>query len=129
MCSVGVPAPRESAARAGKGIWHMSELGLVSPAMREIVNKPYGRQISYPVAASDIRKWAIAVYYPEPPPAHSLDAAAAENGTLVAPLDFNPFAWGAAETVANGLERETDAAYRMAGAMEQHLGIDPPPLS
>jgi hypothetical protein len=107
----------------------MSELGLVSPAMQQIVNKPYGRQISYPVSASDIRKWAIAVYYPEPPPAHYLDAAAAEDGTLAAPLDFNPFSWGVAETVPNGLEREPDPAYRMAGAMEHNLGIDPPTLS
>jgi hypothetical protein len=107
----------------------MSELGLVSPEMQGIVNKPYGRQISYPVAASDIRKWAIAVYYPEAPPAEYLDAGAAEDGTLVAPLDFNPFAWGVAESIANGAEREPDPAFRMAGAMEHNLGIDPPALA
>ena len=42
---------------------------------------------SYPVSASDIRKWALAVYYPAQPPQYFIDAQ-------YAPEDFDPFAWG-----------------------------------
>jgi acyl dehydratase len=51
---------------------------------------------SYPVGASDIRRWAQAVYYPDAPPDDFVsDAGAAGspwNG-ITAPRDFNPFAW------------------------------------
>ena len=48
------------------------------------------------VGANDIARWAIATYWPEPPPAQFIDAAAAEKGPwggVVAPRDFDPFAW------------------------------------
>jgi acyl dehydratase len=51
---------------------------------------------SLPVGANDIRRWAIATHHPEPPPAEFLDEKVAERGPwggLVAPRDFNPFAW------------------------------------
>jgi acyl dehydratase len=51
---------------------------------------------SLPVGANDIRRWAIAIHYPEPPPAACVDEKTAERGPwggLVAPRDFNPFAW------------------------------------
>ena len=51
---------------------------------------------SLPVGANDIRRWAVAVYYPESPPMEFYDDAAAAAGPwegLVAPRDFNPFAW------------------------------------
>jgi acyl dehydratase len=51
---------------------------------------------SFPVGANDIRRWAIATHYPEPPPPEFSDLKAAERGPwggLVAPRDFNPFAW------------------------------------
>lgn len=51
---------------------------------------------SPPVAESDIRKWAIATYWPEKPPRHYWDAEYAKGspwGGIVAPPDFNPFAW------------------------------------
>jgi hypothetical protein len=53
-------------------------------------------RISPPVAESDIRKWAIATYWPEKPPAIYWDteyAAGTRHGKIVAPPDFNPFAW------------------------------------
>jgi acyl dehydratase len=52
--------------------------------------------VSLPVDANDIRRWAMAVYYPEPPPADYFDIEAARTGPwggFVAPRDFNPFAW------------------------------------
>jgi hypothetical protein len=51
---------------------------------------------SYPVAVGDIRRWAIAVYWPEPPPPLFWDEAYAATtrwGGIIAPQDFNPFAW------------------------------------
>lgn len=53
-------------------------------------------RISPPVSESDIRKWAIAVYWPEQPPRLFWDADYAKTtrlGGIVAPPDFNPFAW------------------------------------
>jgi acyl dehydratase len=49
-----------------------------------------------PVGANDIARWAIATHWPEPPPAEFLDPAVAEKGPwggIVAPRDFDPFAW------------------------------------
>ena len=51
---------------------------------------------SPPVGANDIARWAIATYWPEPAPAEFLDPVAAEKGPwggVVAPRDFDPFAW------------------------------------
>lgn len=51
---------------------------------------------SYPVSDSDIRKWAIAVYWPDTPPRIFWDADYAKTthwGGIIAPEDFNPFAW------------------------------------
>lgn len=51
---------------------------------------------SYPVSESDIRKWAIAVYWPETPPRLYWDAEYAVTtrwGGVIAPQEFNPFAW------------------------------------
>ena len=48
------------------------------------------------MSESDIRKWAIAVYWPQTPPRIYWDvdyAATTRWGTIIAPADFNPFAW------------------------------------
>jgi len=53
-------------------------------------------RVSPPVSLSDIRKWAIAVYWPEEPPRLFRDeeyAGTTRFGGIVAPQDFNPFAW------------------------------------
>jgi len=52
--------------------------------------------VSLPVDANDIRRWAMAVYYPDPPPAGFFDFDSTTSGPWggpVAPRDFNPFAW------------------------------------
>lgn len=62
--------------------------------------------VSPPIGESDIRKWAIAVYWPETPPPIFWDAAYAATtrwGGIIAPPDFNPFAW---PIVANRPEKK-----------------------
>jgi hypothetical protein len=101
---------------------------LIRADMAALVGRPYGIAVSFPVSASDIRRWALAVYHPGPPPTAYLDPAAEREGRLVAPLDMNVFAWGAARTEPTGREIEVDPVLEMYGAMEHHLGVVPPPL-
>ena len=69
--------------------------------MQSLVGREFGtvRQ-SVPIALSDIRKWALAVYYPEVPPRLFWDedyAKTTKHGGVVAPEEFNPFAWFTAD--------------------------------
>jgi hypothetical protein len=68
----------------------------ISEEMTSALGREMGRRVAYPVSESDIRRWALAVHYPDHPPRLYWDAevaAASEHGGIVAPLDFNPFAW------------------------------------
>lgn len=54
------------------------------------------RWVAPPVAASDMRKFAIAAYWPDAPPRIFWDEAYAKEtrwGGIIAPQEFNPFAW------------------------------------
>ena len=49
-----------------------------------------------PITETDIRRWAMATYYPQQPPRiywHTEYAATTRWGGIVAAPDFNPFAW------------------------------------
>lgn len=51
---------------------------------------------SFPIDRSDIRRWAIATYWPQEPPRLYWDEEYARTtkwGGIIAPDDFNPFAW------------------------------------
>ena len=94
----------------------------ISPAMRAAVGTELVRQVSYPVSESDVRRWAIAVYWPEPPPDYFVDEQAARStaaGGMVAPAEFNPFAWTVAERVVAGSSLvdagDPDQLEKMAG--------------
>ena len=66
-------------------------------------------RVSPPISESDIRKWAIACYWPDKPPRIYWDAEYAKTtryGGIIAPNDFNPFAWP--------VEREVPAARATA---------------
>jgi hypothetical protein len=69
---------------------------LVTADMQEKRGVWENERVSPPVSESDIRKWGIASYWPEKPPRLFWDADYA-NGTkwkgIIAPNDFNPFAW------------------------------------
>lgn len=73
----------------------------ISKEMRGLVGQEFGSgRTSAPVSLSDIRRWAIAVYYPDIPPRLFWDedyAKGTSHGGVVAPEDFNPFAWFTAD--------------------------------
>ena len=101
---------------------------LVSEAMQAAVGRELARAVSFPISVSDIRKWAIAVYYPDEPPRLFWDeayAAKTVHGGIVAPEEFNPFAWMTSEPAGvppSGAGRvDPDRTERL-------LGIDPPSL-
>ena len=69
---------------------------LVTKEMEERRGVWSGPRVAPPIALSDIRKWVIAVYWPEKPPRQFWDEEYAKTtrwGSIIAPQDFNPFAW------------------------------------
>ena len=99
----------------------------ISPSMVAAVGRELSRQVSFPIAESDIRKWALAIYYPEVPPRRFWDAeyaATTSFGGIVAPEDFNPFAWMTAEPAGPRTGSNNDPA-----STEKTLGVEPPPLA
>ena len=106
----------------------MTATSVISDEMRAAVGSELSRFVSFPVAESDIRRWAIATYFPEQPPREYWDAEAAAKtrfGGIVAPADFNPFAWMTAEPLG--------ASMRSLGGsdpekVERQLGIASPGL-
>lgn len=69
---------------------------LVTPDMIDRKGVWGGHRTSPPISESDIRKWAIATYWPEKPPPIYWDAEYARTTRhegIIAPPDFNPFAW------------------------------------
>ena len=106
---------------------------VVTDGMRALIGGPLETLVSWPIDRSDIRRWALAVYYPEPSPREFWDdgcAVATGWGGVVAPDDFNPFAWSVKHRRGPDVAPlEVDRAYVTAGATEQLLGVMPPPLT
>jgi hypothetical protein len=100
----------------------------ITAEMRALVGREMLRWVSFPVSSSDIRRWAIAVYYPECPPSRFWDAQAAavsRYGAIVAPEDFNPFAWMVAQPKG---QSTTAAVAGNPDAIENGLGVAGPGL-
>jgi hypothetical protein len=88
-------------------------MSLVTPDMQDSVGSLVDWRVSFPVAASDIRKWAIATYFPDPPPSHYLSGQ-----DVIAPEEFNPFAWVVAEQMVPAIapeRRDTDKPEKAIG--------------
>jgi hypothetical protein len=105
---------------------------LISDEMRGILGVPFETTTSFPIDPSDIRRWAIAVYYPEAPPPLYWDDEYAKTtpwGGIVAPEEFNPFAWMSRPSSTED-ERaiDVDPGLVRAGASEHRLGVVPPSL-
>lgn len=69
---------------------------LIVPELGALKGRWGDARRSPPVSASDIRKWAIATYWPATPPAVFWDESEGAKSRwqgLIAPPDFNPFAW------------------------------------
>jgi len=104
----------------------------VTPAMEAIVGSESSRQTSLPISTSDIRRWALAVYFPAAPPRHYWDeeyAASTRFGGIVAPEEFNPFAW---ITAAGPRQRPAAAEEPRAarpGSVETGFGVEAPPTT
>jgi hypothetical protein len=99
----------------------------ITPAMQAAVGTELHRRTSFPVTDSDIRRWALAVYYPETPPRLFWDAdhaAGTVHGGIVTPEDFNPFAW--MTPAAPGAE--PDLSRKAFVSLEHQLGIEGPDL-
>jgi hypothetical protein len=101
--------------------------GLISAGMAGAVGRTLSRRTSFPVAESDIRRWAIAVYWPDPPPRSFWDAeyaAGTRHGGIVAPQEFNPFAWMVAESDAPPVTDDSDRFERMLGVEGPGLAFE-----
>jgi hypothetical protein len=98
---------------------------VITDAMNDAVGREVDRRVSYPVSESDIRRWATAVYYPDAPPAHYWDdevALGTVHRGIVAPEEFNPFAW----MVVSGAAPR--ALLEDMDFIEHRLNIDGPGL-
>jgi hypothetical protein len=68
----------------------------ITDDIRSMLNVERDELLSTPISENDIRKWAIAVYWPDTPPRKFWDVEYANTsrwGGIVAPEEFNPFAW------------------------------------
>ena len=97
----------------------------ITPQMLDVVGLELRSATSFPITDSDIRRWAIAVYYPEPAPRLFWDAeyaAGTVHGGIVAPEDFNPFAW------LTQTEADAGVSARAQGGFgpEESLGLPAP---
>ena len=85
-----------------------------------------------PVGANDIARWAIATYWPEPPPPSTSTPRrrATPWGGIVAPRDFDPFAWMPNRPWAGdwlwGMGAEPGKRVLNGGQRNRYFAPDPP---
>ena len=88
---------------------------LISEEMQRSVGAEFDRLVSPPIAASDVRRWAIACYDPDRPPEKFLDGPHQQ-----VPEEFNPFAWSPQPPVYR------DPTQKSSDFVEIMLGLTPP---
>jgi hypothetical protein len=94
----------------------------ISAEMAAAVGTEISRRVSFPVTDSDIRRWALAVYWPGEPPQRFLRT----DGPLTAPEEFNPFAWAVAEVTTH--PAGTASEQNDPDSTEKQIGIAGPGL-
>jgi hypothetical protein len=100
---------------------------MISDEMRQSAGRMLSWRVSFPIAESDIRRWAVAAYWPEPPPRQFWDreyALSCKSHGIVAPAEFNPFAWMVAAQEPAPAGTAGDGLHT-----ERTLGITPPNFS
>jgi N-terminal half of MaoC dehydratase len=106
----------------------MSTGTMITDEMLALVDRPMRQATSYPIGANDIRRWALAVYYPAVPPRLFWDdqyAATTPWGGIVAPQEFNPFAWATQDPPLSA--SKTSGGPGRWGHFESVFGVEPPP--
>ena len=82
---------------------------------------------SRPIALNDIIKWGIAVYWPDDPPRIYWDeeyAKTTQYGGIIAPQDFNPFAWPVPRPPRQELPKDAGVGERvMNGGQTDTYGV------
>lgn len=101
----------------------------ISEAMRGAVGTEIGRSVSYPVGENDIRRWAVATYWPEEPPARFIDAPA-DGSPMIAPEEFNVMAaaWRPASSERSAKAIEKPELTINPDMTENQVGIEGPGL-
>lgn len=102
----------------------------ISEAMRNAVGTEIGRSVSYPVGENDIRRWAIASYWPDEPPAKYIDTPA-DGSPMVAPEEFNAMssAWRPASSQLSPQAIEASGPGHNPDTTENQVGIEGPGLT
>lgn len=102
----------------------------ISEAMRNAVGTEIGRSVSYPVGENDIRRWAIATYWPEEPPAKYIDAPVG-GSPMVAPEELNVMstAWRSASSEESATPIEKPGNGFNPDSTENQVGIEGPGLT
>jgi len=106
----------------------MTDETMITDEMLALVDRPMRRATSFPIGANEIRRWAMAIYYPEIPPRLFWDddyAATTKWGGIIAPQEFNPFAWATKDPPLS--ERATAGRPGRWGHFESVFGVEPPP--
>ena len=86
----------------------------INPEMHRAIGSVIDWRVSYPIGDSDIRRWSVAVCYPE----DAEMALVSSDGVHIAPEEFNPFAWGVKARRSSPVEidpRDTDRPEKMIG--------------
>jgi len=98
----------------------------ITPAMRAYIGTESLPLVSPPIGVSDIRKAAIAMYWPKVPPRLYWDEEYAKKTVwkgIIAPSEFNPFAWMVGRADIGPQPERIDAQQ---AKIEQSREIRPP---
>lgn len=105
----------------------------ITPEMRAAIGTASEPLVSPPVSLSEIRRFAMAAYWPKVPPRRYWDeeyAKGTRSGGIVAPSEFNPFGWMVGRASigpqpdpidAEQARKEATRQIRPPGAPERYL--------
>ena len=98
----------------------------ITPEVEAYIGTESPSLVSPPVSESEIRRFAMAAYWPEVPPRRFWDAEYAKStrfGGIVAPDEFNPFGWMVGRAHIGPQPTHIDEAQ---GELEEARNLRPP---